>query len=145
MIVGIAVSVILLAAGGFGVFYLLSHVNADADGARETAQRFAAATERAAQSNGRGVTAADFESIVCAGDFESLRNDIAGLPMEDHSAKAGFRVTVKEVTVQDDTGTIVLTTETAAPDGAPGSADETLNLVMEDGQWKVCGLPRSGP
>lgn len=141
LVLGVVVTAVVLAGAGLGVFFLLSGNTAESD-ARSTSERFAELYQHELEADGDGTLPADFESVVCADDMGSVRQDVSAPPMEEPVQPSAVRIVVKDLRVEGDRGTVTLTAEISLPDGQTHGVDETLDLVTENGGWRVCGLHR---
>jgi hypothetical protein len=142
LLLGVAVTVVVLAAAGVGVFFLLSGGETTESDPRTTSERFAELYQRELESGGTGALPAGFESVVCADDLGSVRAEVPPAAMDEQLQTPVKRIVVKDLRVDGDRGTVTLTAELSLPDGQTHGVDETLDLVTENGGWRVCGLHR---
>ena len=142
LLLGVTVTVVVLAAAGLGVFFLLSGGDTTESDPRTTSERFAELYQRELESGGTGPLPADFESVVCADDLWAVREEVPPAAMDEQVQTPVERIVVRELRMDGDRGTVTLTAELNLPDGQTHGVDETLDLVTENGGWRVCGLHR---
>ncbi|MCE7003404.1 hypothetical protein LWC34_11270 [Kibdelosporangium philippinense] len=129
LVAGVTVGGILLLTGGSG----------SDDEPTTVAREFAALYQRGLNSSGRDVEADEFEPLVCTENMQNLRdafsekqNPVPGMPQ--------FTLTVKDVKTDGDRGTFTMGTHVTSPGVPDENADEQFTLVVQDGDWRVCGL-----
>ena len=135
MIIAVAASVLVLAAVAVGAYLFFS-----AGTAQSAADDYAALSSKETQDP-RSVSADDYREVVCTKampQIEELQKQkeefLKVAKPQDFEQLKQVKTSVKSVQEQGETGTVQM--ESSGPGAPPQTAQ--LQLVKEDGKWKVC-------
>ncbi|MGW1676165.1 Rv0361 family membrane protein [Saccharopolyspora sp. NPDC002376] len=122
LILGLVGVLVVLAGAGVGAYFWLASGPGEA--------------KPVAQELVTKVNAHDFKSVrglVCESNKAKLNKDL------DQLEQWKFKVELGQVTERGDSATAKLT-GTFTADGKAHPVDQTMSLVVEDGEWKICQL-----
>lgn len=150
----VSAAVLLLAGGAVGIYHLaqerLGPPDQSVGESRRVAERFAVLFESARNEGEQGVTTPEIRAVLCAAEHDDLVTELAAQRRKEaaltttSNAAALLKITVKDVAVTEETGTVTL-----SGDQGGRRVDQKFDLVKESGRWKVCGVyrgrPMSGP
>lgn len=141
----VSAALFLLAAGGATVYFVLRDQRAETDSAvadaRQVAERFAVAFERARNEGARAVSPVDLRSLLCVREHGAFQNELATQRRRETTGTAepargdDLAIAVEDVSVSGDHGVVTLS---GHQDGR--SIQQDFSLVKEGTGWKVCGV-----